>query len=389
MMRWWLDRGVDGFRMDVINLISKTPGLPDGVVGDSPLVGTEHYVNGPRFLEFMDEMQREVLGKYETITVGELIDGTRDRALELTRPELERLNMIFTFEHVMVDHGPRGKYDPVPFDPARLRSVLYTWQREVAREGWNSLYLSNHDQPRHVSRYGNDQTYWAESAKLWALVLHGLRGTPYVYQGEEIGMTNYPFTSIDQFRDIEALNAYDAMRNEYGMSDEEALRRLNAHSRDHARTPVQWQADMEEVFPHPWIAVNPNATAVNVQSQLKDSNSVWELYRRAIGYRSELPVLTGDWSAMAEDHPGAFVFARSCDDQLLLVLANPTDDAIELDLATGDFPSGWEQLVAEVNPRLILSSVQDMRELPRAVSFEPARVVLQPWEAAWLLWDRR
>ncbi|MFW6363843.1 MAG: alpha-glucosidase, partial [Spirochaeta sp.] len=144
MMRWWLDRGVDGFRMDVINLISKTPGLPDGVNGREQLVGLEHYVNGPRFLEFLDEMQSEVLSKYDALTVGELIDGTKVRALELTRPELNRLDMIFTFEHVTVDHGPRGKYDTAEFDPAKLREVLFSWQREVGSEGWNSLYLSNH-----------------------------------------------------------------------------------------------------------------------------------------------------------------------------------------------------------------------------------------------------
>ncbi|MFW6364031.1 MAG: alpha-amylase family glycosyl hydrolase, partial [Spirochaeta sp.] len=242
---------------------------------------------------------------------------------------------------------------------------------------------------RHVSRYGNDSEYWAESAKLWALVLHGLRGTPYVYQGEEIGMINYPFTSIEEFRDIEAKNAYKAMREEYGMSEEEALRRLNAHSRDHARTPVQWQENMEEIFPHPWIPINPNVSRINVQNQLDDPNSIWELYRRVIDYRKELPVLSGDWTGIAEDHDNVFAYIRSTNDQLLLVLANPGDTPVQLDLDLGELPVGWQDIAARVNPRLILSSVHDLRELPRAVHLDPDRIQLQPWEASYLLWDRR
>ncbi|GAB6089008.1 alpha-glucosidase [Spirochaeta dissipatitropha] len=389
MMRWWLDRGVDGFRMDVINLISKTPGLPDGAEGNGLLVGKEHYVNGPRFLEFMDEMNREVLSRYDTLTVGEMIDGTKDRALELTKSDLNRLNMIFTFEHVMVDYGPLGKYDPVDFDPGKLREVLYTWQKEVAAEGWNSLYLSNHDQPRHLSRYGNDQEYRKESAKLWAMVLHGLRGTPYVYQGEELGMRNYPFTSIEEFRDIEALNAYKAMLNDYGMSKQEALRRLLVHSRDHARTPMQWQPDMESAFPHPWIAVNPDVEEVNALQQVDDSNSVWSLYQRLIAHRKELPVLSGNWIAMNEDHPYAFVYARICNDQLLLVMANPENTGISLDVEVKSLPDEWQDIIARVNPRMLLSSVHDLRELPRAVEFSLAGIELKPWEACYLLWDKR
>lgn len=389
MMRWWLDRGVDGFRMDVINLISKVPGLPSGHVGEGALVGSEHYVNGPRFLEFMDEMHSEVLSHYDTMTVGELIDGTTTRALELTKPENNRLNMIFTFEHVTVDHGPRGKYDVIPFDPARLRSVLYSWQREVAGEGWNSLYFSNHDQPRHVSRYGNDQRYWAESAKLWAMVLHGLKGTPYIYQGEEIGMTNYPFASIDEFRDIEALNAYGLMCDSYGLDQQEAMQRLQMHSRDNARTPMQWQPDMESIFPHPWIAVNPNAATVNVQQQMAEKNSIWQLYKRVITYRKELPVLVGDWIPLCEDHESAFVFIRSCSEQLLLVLANPTDQAVQVRVEQNAIPDNWAQTIKDNDPRLLLSSVHDLGELPRVVQFQPGIIQLQPWEASYMLWDQQ
>ncbi len=389
MMRWWLDRGVDGFRMDVINLISKTPDLPDGDASAGRLIGTEHYVHGPRFLEYMDEMHEQVLSKYDTMTVGELIQGTPDRAIELTREDKQRLSMIFTFEHVTVDYGPLGKYDVIPFEVEKLRKVLYSWQVALKDEGWNSLYLSNHDHPRHLSRFGSSRPEFREkAAKLWAMVLHGLKGTPFIYQGEEIGMTNFPFADVSDFRDIEAIRAFDEMTGKYGLSKEEAMRRLCMHSRDNARTPMQWQADMQGEFPHSWIAINPNTSEINVQQQLDDPNSVWALYKRLISLRNELPVLQGHWAPMCEDQPGVFAYARWVDDQFLLVLANPSDEPARFTIVPEDLPESWLESARTVNPRLLLSTRYDMRELPRAV-LHKADIELDPWEAGYLLWDRR
>src|ERR671921_723710 len=266
MMRWWLDRGIDGFRMDVINFISKNTALPDGHVLDGGLYGDgmPHFVDGPRIHEFLQDMHREVFaGREGLITVGEMPGVTVEEAKLYTDPARREVDMVFQFEHVQVDHG-ETRWDPRPLRLRDLKMILGRWQYGLAEVGWNSLYWNNHDQPRVVSRFGDDGEHRVRSANLLGTVLHLHRGTPYIYQGEELGMTNVPFTSLDDFRDIESLNYYrDAVGT--GADPEAVLAALRVLSRDNARTPMQWDDTENAGFSTvtPWIAVNPNHKEIN------------------------------------------------------------------------------------------------------------------------------
>ena len=334
MMRWWLDRGVDGFRMDVINLISKvlplTDGepLPGGLGNGFPL-----YANGPRVHEFLQEMHREVFAgrEGELITVGETPGVTTDHAVLFTDPARAEVDMVFQFEHVDVDHGPAGKFDPQPLDLVRLKAIVHRWQEALAERGWNSLYWDNHDQPRVVSRFGDDRDHWAESAKALAAVLHLQRGTPYVYQGEEIGMTNAGFTSIDQYRDVEALNAYDELRA-LDMPEDRILDGLAAMSRDNARTPVQWDASPHAGFTTgtPWLPATANHAWLNAAAQREDPDSVAAFYRELIALRHRLPVVAhGDFTMLLPEDPRVFAYRRELDGTRLTVVANLSGEPVE------------------------------------------------------------
>lgn len=334
MMRWWLDRGVDGFRMDVINLISKvlplTDGepLPGGLGNGFPL-----YANGPRIHEFLQEMHREVFAgrEGELITVGETPGVTTDHAVLFTDPARAEVDMVFQFEHVDVDHGPAGKFDPQPLDLVRLKAIVHRWQEALAERGWNSLYWDNHDQPRVVSRFGDDRDHWAESAKALAAVLHLQRGTPYVYQGEEIGMTNAGFTSIDQYRDVEALNAYDELRA-LDMPEDRILDGLAAMSRDNARTPVQWDASPHAGFTTgtPWLPATANHAWLNAAAQREDPDSVAAFYRELIALRHRTPVVAhGDFTMLLPEDPRVFAYRRELDGTRLTVVANLSGEPVE------------------------------------------------------------
>jgi glycosidase len=326
MMRWWLDRGVDGFRMDVINLISKHVELPDGPVrhgrrwGD----GGAFYTNGPRLHEYLQEMHREVFdGRDGLITVGETPGVTVDDAVLFTDPARREVDMVFQFEHVGLDHGV-SKFRPRPLEPGELAASLTRWQEGLHDTGWNSLYLENHDQPRSVSRFGDDEAHWRASATALATMLHLQRGTPYVYQGQELGMTNAPFAVIDEFRDVESLNAY-AEEVASGTAVADAISGLSYMSRDHARTPMQWDASPNAGFTDgtPWIAVNPNHDRVNAAAQAGDPDSVFEYYRRLIALRHERPVVGhGSFERADAGHPAIFAFERVLGDDRLLVVAN-------------------------------------------------------------------
>jgi oligo-1,6-glucosidase len=326
MMRWWLDRGVDGFRMDVINLISKHPALPDGLVRDGHPYGDgfAFTAGGPRLHEFMQEMHREVFhGREGLITVGETPGVTMEEARLFTDPARREVDMVFQFEHVGLDHGV-SKFRPRPLAPGELAASLARWQVALAESGWNSLYLSNHDQARSVSRFGDDGDYWRESATALATMLHLQRGTPYVYQGEELGMTNAPFSAISEYRDVESLNYY-AQDVAGGTPPAEAVIGLGAMSRDHARTPVQWDASPNAGFTtdRPWIAVNPNHDRINASAQYGDPESVFEYYRRLIALRHELPVVAhGTFEQADAGHPAIFAFERVHGDERLLVVTN-------------------------------------------------------------------
>jgi oligo-1,6-glucosidase len=326
MMRWWLDRGVDGFRMDVINLISKHPQLPDGPVREGQRYGdgSAFYVGGPRLHEFMQEMHREVFdGRDGLITVGETPGVTVEEARLFTDPARREVDMVFQFEHVGLDHGI-SKFRPRVLAPGELAASLTRWQEGLADVGWNSLYLSNHDQARSVSRFGDDGDFWRESATALATMLHLQRGTPYVYQGEELGMTNAPFASIEDYRDVESLNAY-AEEESSGAAMADAIAGLGAMSRDHARTPVQWDDSPNAGFTTgiPWIAVNPNHDRINASAQYERRGSVFEYYRRLIALRHELPVVAhGTFERADAGHPAIFAFERVLGADRLLVVVN-------------------------------------------------------------------
>ena len=374
MMRWWLDRGVDGFRMDVINLISKAVGQ-DGTLADGPATtgalgdGSAQYMHGPRLHEFLQEMHHEVFdGRRDgLLLVGETPGATVEDGRLFTDPARRELDMVFTFEHVGLDHGPGGKYDPRPLDLRDLKAVLGRWQAGLADVGWNSLYWDNHDQPRIVSRFGDDGEYRRESATMLATVLHLHRGTPYVYQGEELGMTNAHLTSLDDYRDIEALRYVAETRAQGHVGDDAVLAGLQAMSRDNARTPVQWDASRHAGFTtgEPWLPVNPNHRSVNAEAERADPSSVFHHYRRLIALRHDDPVVRlGDFTMLLPDHPHVYAFTRALDGVRLLVL--------------GSF-SGDEQTV-EVGPGW------DDAEVVLGNHAEPARVAggaatLRPWEA--------
>jgi oligo-1,6-glucosidase len=326
MMRWWLDRGVDGFRMDVINFISKAPGLPDGPVRDGGLWGDghEHFACGPRIHEFLQEMHREVFaGREALLTVGEMPGVTVDEARKFTDPARGEVDMVFQFEHVQLDHGAT-KWDVHPLDLRDLKASFGRWQAGLAGVGWNSLYWNNHDQPRAVSRFGDDGEHRVRSAKALGTLLHLHRGTPYVYQGEELGMTNAPFAAIEDFRDIESLNHY---REAVAAGEDPArvLAELRASSRDNARTPMQWDASEHAGFTAgtPWLAVNPNHAEINAQASRADEHSVFHHYRRLIELRHTEPAVAhGDFTMLLPDDPRVYAFTRAHEGTELLVLVN-------------------------------------------------------------------
>jgi oligo-1,6-glucosidase len=337
IMRWWLDRGIDGFRMDVINLISKDPALPDGVVHDgSPYGdGSRHYLCGPRIHEYLQEMHREVFAGRDRhiLTVGEMPGVTIDQARLFTDPARRELDMVFQFEHVGLDHGT-GKWDPQPLRLRDLKASLGRWQAGLAETGWNSLYWNNHDQPRIVSRFGDDAVHRVQSATMLATVLHLHRGTPYIYQGEELGMTNAPLATIDDFRDIESLN-HHAAAVAAGALSADVVAAMRPMSRDNARTPMHWDATPGAGFStaQPWLPVNPNHLTINAADQVEDPVSVFRYYRKLIDLRHTEPVVVeGDFTLLLPDDDRVYAFTRRLGADTLLVLANFTAEEVETTL---------------------------------------------------------
>ncbi|MFZ4896602.1 glycoside hydrolase family 13 protein [Plantibacter sp. Mn2098] len=333
MMNWWLDRGVDGFRMDVINLIAKDPA--------SLLPGAPHMNTGPQIHDHLQEMHREVFADRDAqlITVGEMPGVTVEDAVLFTDAARRELDMVFQFEHVGLDHGPETKFDNRPLSLVDLKRSLGRWQDGLASAGWNSLYFANHDQPRSLSRFGDDTRRY-ESATLLATILHLHRGTPYVYQGDEIGMANARFTSIDQYRDIESVNWFDEALAA-GWTEQDVLDALAFRSRDNSRTPVQWTGEAGAGFTAgtPWIEVGPDAATVNVEAdRAAGERSVFGYYQRLIALRHELPVVAlGDFALLAPEHPALYAFTRTLGDDRLLVLGNWSGEelAVGVDAAAG------------------------------------------------------
>ncbi|MDP8900246.1 MAG: alpha-amylase family glycosyl hydrolase, partial [Actinomycetota bacterium] len=365
MMRWWLDRGVDGFRMDVINMISKDTSLPDGIaLGGGPLGdGSPYYICGPRNHEFLAEMHREVFAgrDRDLLTVAEMPGVTVEQARLFTDPARGEVDMVFQFEHVGLDHGT-SKWDVHPLRMRDLKASFGRWQAGLADVGWNSLYWDNHDQPRVVSRFGDDSPrFRRDSATCLATLLHLHRGTPYVYQGEELGMTNAPFPDIADFRDIESLNHY-AQAVGLGADPEAVLDALRVSSRDNARTPMQWDDTENAGFTtgRPWIAVNPNHKEINAQAALADDNSVFHHYRRLIELRrSEPAVAHGDFSMLLADHDQVYAFTRRHGTTELLVLANFSGASAAIEVPDADRWQGAELVLANCP----VDTAQSLREL--------------------------
>lgn len=293
-------------------------------------------------------MNQEVLSQYDVMTVGEMPGATVEDAKLYTSEAREELQMVFQFEHVDIDSGPSGKWEVTPWTLPRLRDILHKWQVGLAQEGWNSLYLNNHDQPRMVSRFGNDGEYRVQSAKMLATLLHTLKGTPYIYQGEEIGMTNVRFEKLDDYRDIEILNMYREKVTEGGAKHEDIIEGIYAKGRDNARTPMQWNAAENAGFTEgtPWIGVNPNYREINVEQALKDPNSIFHYYKKLIALRKENPVMVyGDYELLLEDHDSIYAFTRTLGEVQWLTVLNFFGKEVRLELP--------EQLQVEGKPVII------------------------------------
>ncbi|WP_449620446.1 alpha,alpha-phosphotrehalase [Robertmurraya sp. Marseille-Q9965] len=321
MMEYWLEKGVDGFRLDVINLISKDQSFPNDDQGD----GRRFYTDGPRIHEYLHEMNQAVFSKYDIMTVGEMSSTSIENCIRYTNPKSAELNMTFNFHHLKVDYPNGEKWTKADFDFQELKNILSKWQVEMNKgSGWNALFWCNHDQPRVVSRFGNDGEYHKESAKMLATAIHMMQGTPYIYQGEEFGMTNPKFNDIDEYRDVESLNIFQIMKEE-GRSEEEILEILKQKSRDNSRTPVQWNDEKNAGFTTgtPWIPTASNYKEINAEKALEDKDSIFYHYQKLIQLRKEYDIITdGDYQLLLEDHEDIFAYVRSTSSEKLLVINN-------------------------------------------------------------------
>lgn len=340
MINWWLDRGAAGFRLDVIDQIAKDPDL-------------QVTCNGPRLHEFIRELSRETFQRGHYLTVGEAWGADVERAKLYSAPDGSEFSMVFQFEHICLDQVPgKEKWDLAPLPFLKLKEVMEKWQTELYGRGWNSLFWNNHDLPRIVSRWGDDGRYRVESAKMLAMLLHGMQGTPFIYQGEELGMTNVRF-ELEDYRDIETVNLYRE-RREAGYSHESVMESIHARSRDNARTPMQWDDSENAGFTtgSPWIRVNPNYRGINAAEQINRPDSVWNFYRQLIGLRKKYAVLAeGKFALLCREHPRIFAYTREDKEEKLLVICNFSGEEAEY-----PDPGEWQGM------ELLLSNYSDSKE---------------------------
>ncbi|WP_027709035.1 alpha,alpha-phosphotrehalase [Zooshikella ganghwensis] len=320
VVEFWLKKGIDGFRLDVINLISKQQDFPNDAIGD----GRRFYTDGPRVHEYLQELSKAVFIPWNAMTVGEMSSTTIEHCQQYSDPSNQELSMVFNFHHLKVDYPNGEKWSKAPFDFISLKKILADWQKGLAERGWNALFWCNHDQPRVVSRFGNTSTYFKQSAKMLATAIHGLRGTPYIYQGEEIGMCNPDYTTIDAYQDVETINYYQIMRDQ-GMDEGNIMSIIQAKSRDNSRTPMQWDNSQHAGFTKgtPWLKVADNYHELNAESALNDEDSVFYYYQQLIRLRKIEPLLTyGRFQLLLEKHPSLFAYIREYNSQALLVICN-------------------------------------------------------------------
>ena len=338
LMKFWMEKGADGWRMDVIASISKDQNYPDYPEEDGRKYYTgKYHSNGPRLHEFIHEMNQEVLSKYDCMTVGEAPGSTPEVARLFTDPKREELNMIFTFEHMNIDRIPGSvnrKWALKPFDLRELKRVMSQWQNKLYGKGWNALYFENHDQPRVISRWGNDTEYREKCAKAYATILHGMQGTPYIYQGEEIGMTNVQF-DLDEYEDIEVRNAYkELVQNGKTISEEDFKKAVWNKSRDNARTPMQWDESEHAGFTtgKPWFRVSDRYKEINVKQALADKDSIFYYYKKLIELRHKEHLLTeGDYQLLLPEDEKVFAYLRNTENESWLVAANLSEDTVSTD----------------------------------------------------------
>ena len=349
MMRYWLDIGIDGFRLDVINLLSKDQNFPDDTLAAFTDDGRKYYTDGPKIHEYLKEMNKEVFSRYNNvITVGEMSSTSLEACIEYTKPENKELSMIFSFHHLKTDYKNKDKWELQKSDIKELKEYFTKWQNGMEKEnGWSALFWCNHDQPRIVSRMGNETVYRYESAVMLATLLHMMQGTPYIYQGEEIGMLNAHFDKITDYEDIESLNEYKNMMNA-GKSEEEALEVLRERSRDNSRTPVQWDNTVNSGFTSgkPWIEMGKMADGINVEEDLKSEKSVFSYYKKLISMRKEYDVIKdGNFTLLDKDSIDTFIYTRETDREILYVICNLTGETVEISRETADSAKNGECLI--------------------------------------------
>lgn len=362
MMNWWLKKGVDGFRMDVISLISKEPGLPDKEPGINGYATFNVSANGPHVHEYLQEMRQKALNNADTITVGECSGVTLEEAKKYARSDEKELNMVFQFEHMDVDSDEKaGKWTTRKMDLRNLKKILTRWQKGLQDIAWNSLYWENHDQPRSVSRFGNDSDEYREiSAKMLATCIHMMQGTPYVYQGEELGMTNCPFNTLDNFRDLESINAFHELTEQGKMTEEDMMAAIGYKGRDNARTPMQWDDSAYAGFStaNPWIMVNPNYTKINAKDQVNREDSVFKYYQKLIKLRHESELIVyGTYDLILDDDKDIYAYIRTLGDKKLIVYCNFRENTREVELPE-EFTNGKvlisNYIDAKVNHKITL-----------------------------------
>ncbi|MCU5485793.1 alpha,alpha-phosphotrehalase [Bacillus cereus] len=370
MMRFWLDKGVTGFRLDVINLISKDQCFLNDEGSTATSDGRKYYTDGPRVHEYLQEMNRNVFAGKDVITVGEMSSTTIDNCIKYSNPERNELSMTFSFHHLKVDYPNGDKWTKAEFDFIKLKEIMSNWQIEMQKGGgWNALFWCNHDQPRIVSRFGDDGKYRNESAKMLATAMHMLQGTPYIYQGEEIGMTNPKFESIEQYRDVESLNIYDIKLKE-GLSKEEIIGILKQKSRDNSRTPMQWNEEMNSGFTTstPWISAAENFKEINVEKALEDKESVFYHYKKLIELRKTYDVITeGEYAILDKNDPKIWTYTRTTESEVLLVINNFYGEEITYSVPAHVQLDGMKQEV-------LLSNYKD-------ASKDIAKLNLRPYES--------
>jgi oligo-1,6-glucosidase len=376
IMTYWLDKGIGGFRMDVINFISKDIQLPDGAIPPGRLFGdgSTYFMNGPKIHSYLREMNEKVLRQYDVLTVGEMPGATPEDARVYTNPNNQEVNMVFTFEHMNLDSGPDEKWDIKPLDLVDLKRNLEKWQQALHQVGWNSLYWNNHDQPRIVSRFGDEGVHREMSAKMLAICLHMLQGTPYIYQGEEIGMTNIKFDSIHDYRDIETLNMYKE-KSYQGIANDKIMSSIYAKGRDNARTPMQWTSDGGFSTGTPWIRMNTNTSKINVEQALADPSSIFYTYQKLIQLRKEYDIITlGSFHLLLPDHPRLFVYKRQTSVEEWLIVTNFSKDTVKIDWNVCD--------VQNIKANVIISNY-------KTPQINEDFIEVRPYEAFVLAFERR